>query len=384
MPGPQRGLARRREGVQPPDVLDREQRARIGGGERPLLGDPGRRGRQIARREVGSRAGARPSRGRGRAGRPACARVSGRPGDREAAVQLVAPQPGRFAGNRRPGRRAANRLDRRADVHETRNYSSRGQCLREDPLSVAENPPMASPYLEALARRVLVFDGALGTEFMARELDDAAFGGAAYHGCNEALVLSSPASDRGFTSRTSPSAATCSRPTRSWPRASSSTNTASASEDRDQLGRRAARARSGRSLRDARAPAFRRGRPRPDGDAHLFLRSVALEDHLRRTGGAVSRTIRRADRGRRRPAADRDQSRSARDEGRDRGHHARVRRRRAARPIQAQATLDVTGRMLLGTDIAAVTATLDALPIDVIGLNCSTGPPTCAMRSAIS
>jgi len=43
-------------------------------------------------------------------------------------------------------------------------------------------------------------------------------------------------------------------------------------------------------------------------------------------------------------------------------------------PIQAQATLDVTGRMLLGTDISAVRATLEALPIDVIGLNCSTGP----------
>src|ERR1700684_1391962 len=41
-------------------------------------------------------------------------------------------------------------------------------------------------------------------------------------------------------------------------------------------------------------------------------------------------------------------------------------------PIQAQATLDVTGRMLLGTDIGAVCATLDALPIAVIGLNCST------------
>src|SRR5271170_6246282 len=50
----------------------------------------------------------------------------------------------------------------------------------------------ASPYLEALGRRVLVFDGALGTEFMARELDEEAFGGAAYLGCHEALVLSSP------------------------------------------------------------------------------------------------------------------------------------------------------------------------------------------------
>ena len=37
-------------------------------------------------------------------------------------------------------------------------------------------------------------------------------------------------------------------------------------------------------------------------------------------------------------------------------------------------TLDTTGRMLLGTDIAAVLAILEGMPIDVIGLNCSTGP----------
>lgn len=43
-------------------------------------------------------------------------------------------------------------------------------------------------------------------------------------------------------------------------------------------------------------------------------------------------------------------------------------------PIQAQVTLDVTGRMLLGTDISAALAILERLPIDVIGLNCSTGP----------
>src|SRR3954465_12710972 len=43
-------------------------------------------------------------------------------------------------------------------------------------------------------------------------------------------------------------------------------------------------------------------------------------------------------------------------------------------PIQAQITLDTSGRMLLGTDIASAMTTLEALPIDVIGLNCSTGP----------
>lgn len=43
-------------------------------------------------------------------------------------------------------------------------------------------------------------------------------------------------------------------------------------------------------------------------------------------------------------------------------------------PVQAQVTLDTTGRMLLGTDIGAVLAILEGMPIDVIGLNCSTGP----------
>ncbi len=43
-------------------------------------------------------------------------------------------------------------------------------------------------------------------------------------------------------------------------------------------------------------------------------------------------------------------------------------------PLQAQITLDTTGRMLFGTDIAAALSILEGLPIDVVGMNCSTGP----------
>ena len=43
-------------------------------------------------------------------------------------------------------------------------------------------------------------------------------------------------------------------------------------------------------------------------------------------------------------------------------------------PVQSQITLDTSGRMLLGTDIASAVATLEAMNVDVIGLNCSTGP----------
>jgi 5-methyltetrahydrofolate--homocysteine methyltransferase len=43
-------------------------------------------------------------------------------------------------------------------------------------------------------------------------------------------------------------------------------------------------------------------------------------------------------------------------------------------PLQVQITLDTSGRMLFGTEIGAALTTLEALPIDVLGLNCSTGP----------
>src|SRR6476619_1315524 len=51
-------------------------------------------------------------------------------------------------------------------------------------------------------------------------------------------------------------------------------------------------------------------------------------------------------------------------------------------PIQTSVSLlPQGGKMLLGTDIAAVLTTLSALDVDVIGLNCSTGPED--MRDAI-
>ena len=43
-------------------------------------------------------------------------------------------------------------------------------------------------------------------------------------------------------------------------------------------------------------------------------------------------------------------------------------------PLQVQVTLDTSGRMLFGTDIESALTTLEALPIDIVGMNCSTGP----------
>lgn len=43
-------------------------------------------------------------------------------------------------------------------------------------------------------------------------------------------------------------------------------------------------------------------------------------------------------------------------------------------PIQVQVTIELTGRMLPGTEIAAALTALDAMKVDVIGINCATGP----------
>jgi 5-methyltetrahydrofolate--homocysteine methyltransferase len=43
-------------------------------------------------------------------------------------------------------------------------------------------------------------------------------------------------------------------------------------------------------------------------------------------------------------------------------------------PIMVQVTVETTGTMLVGTDIAAATTIIDALDVDVMGLNCATGP----------
>jgi 5-methyltetrahydrofolate--homocysteine methyltransferase len=51
-----------------------------------------------------------------------------------------------------------------------------------------------------------------------------------------------------------------------------------------------------------------------------------------------------------------------------------MRQRNRRIPLMVQVTMETTGTMLLGTEMAAAIAALEALPIDVLGLNCATGP----------
>ncbi len=56
------------------------------------------------------------------------------------------------------------------------------------------------------------------------------------------------------------------------------------------------------------------------------------------------------------------------------GARRAMRRQGREVPLQVQVTIELTGRMLPGTEISAALCALEAMRPDVIGLNCATGP----------
>ena len=230
-------------------------------------------------------------------------------------------------------------------------------------------------YLDALRERGLLFDGAMGTELMARHLSDADFGGPAYHGCNEALVLTRPDVIEEIHRRYLHAGADVLE-----------TDSFTASRlklDEYGLGAKTheinlAAARIARRAADAFTtpdrPRFVAGSLGPTGmlisSSDPALSKITFDEladlYEEQSGALIEGGV---DLLLLETSQDLLEMKAA-IAGITRGFAKGVRKV----PIQAQATLDVTGRMLLGTDITAVRATLDALPIDVIGLNCSTGP----------
>ena len=55
-------------------------------------------------------------------------------------------------------------------------------------------PATNDPYLDALAKKVLIYDGATGTNLQIQELTAADFGGEKFEGCNEILCVTKPES----------------------------------------------------------------------------------------------------------------------------------------------------------------------------------------------
>jgi 5-methyltetrahydrofolate--homocysteine methyltransferase len=230
-------------------------------------------------------------------------------------------------------------------------------------------------YLRLLSERVLLFDGAMGTQLMALDLSAKDFGGERYLGCYEALVLTRGDDIRAIHAAYLEAGADVVE-TDSFTGSQLKLDEFGLGDKAYEINRRAAEiardACDAMSTKDR--PRFVAGSMGPTGmlisSSDPALSKITFEE-LAKQYGAQARAL--VDGG-----ADLILLETMQDLLELKAAIAGVVREfdRGLRkvPIQAQPTLITEGRMLLGTDIRSITATLDALPIDVIGLNCSTGP----------
>jgi len=239
-----------------------------------------------------------------------------------------------------------------------------------------------SEYLHLLGERVLIFDGAMGTQLMALELSAEDFGGASFSGCNEALVLTRPDVVRTIHESYLAAGADV---------VETDTFTGSRLKlDEYALGERTREinfgaARLAREACDAfstpQRPRFVAGSMGPTGmlisSSDPALSKITYE-RLRDIYAEQARALVEG-------GADLLLLETMQDLLELKAAIAGIKRefghglRRV--PIQAQPTLISQGRMLLGTDIRAIATTLGALDVEVVGLNCSTGPAE--MRDSI-
>ncbi len=232
-------------------------------------------------------------------------------------------------------------------------------------------------YLEALADHVVVFDGAMGTSVQACQLGPIDFGGETLNGCNDYLVITRPAVVESI--HTSFLAAGAEAIETDTFRSNRITMREYGLQDRileiNQAAAAVARRTADRFARDTGLPRFVAGSIGPSGllpstnDPTLSnITFEELADVFREQsvgliqGGADLLLIETQQDILETKAAVHGAWRAFEETG------IRI-------PLQVQITLDTSGRMLLGTDIAAALTTLECLPVvDVIGLNCSTGP----------
>jgi 5-methyltetrahydrofolate--homocysteine methyltransferase len=230
-------------------------------------------------------------------------------------------------------------------------------------------------YLDALAAKVMVFDGAMGTEIQKRALTPADYGGDELAGCNDVLVIQQPEVIEAI--HASYLEAGC-----------DVIETCTFRANRLTLAEYGLAARAA-EINRAAATLARRVADR-----------FAARGHRRFVAGSIGPS------GKLPSSSDPELSRISFDELADvfaeqaealingdcdlllvetsqdmlevkaalMGIQDAFTRTRRKIPVQVQVTLDPNGRMLLGTDISAVLATLERMPVDVVGVNCSTGP----------
>ena len=229
-------------------------------------------------------------------------------------------------------------------------------------------------FREAIEKRVLVFDGAMGTQIQGFGLKPADFGGK--EGANDLLTLTRPDLVEAIHGRYF--AAGCDVV---------ETNTFGSSRlklDEYDLGHRTYEVNFRAAILARRAadryatsehPRFVAGSMGPTG----MLPSSSDPALSNITSDALEKIFAEQARGLIEGGADALIIETQQDilELRAAVLGADAARREAMRDVFliAQPTLvDASGRMLLGTDIGAALATLERLPVDAVGINCSTGP----------
>src|SRR5687767_7278221 len=231
-------------------------------------------------------------------------------------------------------------------------------------------------YLDALEKKVLVFDGAMGTSLQVQNLTAEHFGGEQYNGCNDYLVISYPeAVEKVHRSFLEVGVDVLETDTF---RSNRITMAEYKLGDRvieiNETAARLARRLADEYAEKTGQPRFVAGSIGPSGKLPSTndpeLSNVSFDE--------LSETFREQAGGLIRGGVDVLLIETSQDilevKAAITGIQAAFEETGIWLPIQAQVTLDVTGRMLLGTDILAALTILEDLPIDVIGLNCSTGP----------
>jgi 5-methyltetrahydrofolate--homocysteine methyltransferase len=232
-----------------------------------------------------------------------------------------------------------------------------------------------SRYLEELSRRVLIYDGAMGTNIQRYNLTAEDFGGRALEGCNDNLVLTRPdviqAIHESFLEVGCDVVETCTF--QSTPRRLKEWGLGDKVRDINIAAAQLARAAC-QKFETPDRPRFVAASMGPTGmlpsSSDPVLSKISYEELSENyyeqakylvEGGVDLLLIETSQDILEVKAAVAGIERLFAEIGR------RI-------PLQTQVTLDVSGRMLLGTDIASAMTTLEALKVDVIGLNCSTGP----------
>ncbi|PXY30192.1 methionine synthase [Prauserella coralliicola] len=228
--------------------------------------------------------------------------------------------------------------------------------------------PLSSPLLDALSARVVVADGAMGTALQAHDLSLDDFAG--LEGCNEILNVTRPDVVRGIHRGYLAAGADAVE-----------TNTFGANfanlAEYDIADRIFELSEAGARLAREVADEFAEpGRPR------FVLGSVGPGTKLPTLGHAPFTTLRDAYveevRGLLAGGVDAVIVETTQDILQTKASIVAAHRAMAAEgrrvPVIASITVETTGTMLLGTEVGAALTALEPLGIDVIGLNCATGP----------